>query len=307
MYRIRLHGRGGQGIKTAAQILGSAFFLSGFEVQDAPRYGAERRGAPVLATLRAARQPIDERGAIVRADLLLVADETLFQVPVAGVLQGADADTVLLMLGVESAARWRERLAFAGRIFMVPPDDEEAHPAIPLIGAAARMSGVISAANLEQALRHELSGFGAARVQTELRRAMHVYLEFSEREGALREAPAPSAESYAHPDWVALTAEAARSAAPVIRAGANSAGSRTGFWRTQRPVIDYQRCGRCSWICSTLCPDSAIKVGADRSPVIDYEHCKGCLVCVTVCPPHAITVMAEQSAVFAAAAPGVAP
>ena len=48
MYRIRLHGRGGQGIKTAGRILGTAFFLEGFEVQDAPRYGAERRARPCL-------------------------------------------------------------------------------------------------------------------------------------------------------------------------------------------------------------------------------------------------------------------
>ena len=49
MYRIRFHGRGGQGVKTASQILSSALFLEGFEVQDAPRYGAERRGAPIFA------------------------------------------------------------------------------------------------------------------------------------------------------------------------------------------------------------------------------------------------------------------
>ena len=47
MYRIRLHGRGGQGTKTASRILGSALFAEGYEVQDAPRYGAERRGAAI--------------------------------------------------------------------------------------------------------------------------------------------------------------------------------------------------------------------------------------------------------------------
>ena len=46
MFRIRFHGRGGQGMKTASRILGTAFFKTGYEVQDAPRYGAERRGAP---------------------------------------------------------------------------------------------------------------------------------------------------------------------------------------------------------------------------------------------------------------------
>ena len=62
MFRIRFHGRGGQGMKTASRILGAAFFRAGYEVQDAPRYGAERRGAPMLAYVRAARQPINERG-----------------------------------------------------------------------------------------------------------------------------------------------------------------------------------------------------------------------------------------------------
>ena len=59
MYRIRFHGRGGQGMKTASRILGSAFFQEGYEVQDAPRYGAERRGAPIFAYVRAARTRIN--------------------------------------------------------------------------------------------------------------------------------------------------------------------------------------------------------------------------------------------------------
>ena len=66
MYRIRFHGRGGQGMKTASRILGSAFFNEGFEVQDAPRYGAERRGAPIFAYVRADRSEIRERGVILR-------------------------------------------------------------------------------------------------------------------------------------------------------------------------------------------------------------------------------------------------
>jgi len=73
MYRIRFHGRGGQGIKTASRILGTALFLEGYRVQDAPRYGAERRGAPIFAYVRAAHDVINERGIITRPDLVLVA------------------------------------------------------------------------------------------------------------------------------------------------------------------------------------------------------------------------------------------
>ena len=75
MFRIRFHGRGGQGIKTASRILGSAFFRQGFEVQDAPVYGAERRGAPVFAYVRAAREAmaLAKTNSVIRARRQLVA------------------------------------------------------------------------------------------------------------------------------------------------------------------------------------------------------------------------------------------
>ena len=68
MLRIRFHGRGGQGMKTASRILGAAAFHAGCVVQDAPVYGAERRGAPMAAFTRIAHAPILERGAIMQAD-----------------------------------------------------------------------------------------------------------------------------------------------------------------------------------------------------------------------------------------------
>lgn len=67
MFRIRFHGRGGQGMKTASRNLGTAFFMAGYEVQDAPRYGAERRGAPIFAYVRADRSQINERGMVTSA------------------------------------------------------------------------------------------------------------------------------------------------------------------------------------------------------------------------------------------------
>lgn len=51
MIRVRFHGRGGQGAKTASRIVGTAAFLQGYTAQDSPIYGAERRGAPVAASL----------------------------------------------------------------------------------------------------------------------------------------------------------------------------------------------------------------------------------------------------------------
>ena len=71
---------------------------------------------------------------------------------------------------------------------------------------------------------------------------------------------------------------------------------RTGLWRTMRPVINYEKCSGCWWVCSTYCPDGAINVRDDGKPDIDYDHCKGCLVCVAQCPPHAIESIPEYLA-----------
>jgi len=74
---------------------------------------------------------------------------------------------------------------------------------------------------------------------------------------------------------------------------------RTGLWRTMRPVIDYERCRRCNWVCSSCCPDNAISVAEDGRPVIDLDHCKGCMICVAQCPPHAIEAVPEVEAAAA--------
>ena len=101
------------------------------------------------------------------------------------------------------------------------------------------------------------------------------------------------ASGYREPDWIELPFEDATISAPIIHATDNSVQVRTGLWRTMRPVIDYDHCGKCWWVCSTFCPDGAIKVD-DKTPVIDYNHCKGCMVCVAECPNHAIEAIPEH-------------
>lgn len=302
MYRVRFHGRGGQGIKTAAQFLGSAFFLAGLEVQDAPRYGAERRGAPMFAYVRAAHAPIKERGIISRPDLVVVADETLVSVAAAGVLQGLDAHSILLINSSETAQTWRNRLNHVGVVLTLPVSQSSAmHTDAAVIGAscagaAARLVGVIGRQQLAQAIRLELGGHPADVVERNLVQAFAAFDAMAAHAGSVREGAAVSARAYQTPEWIEVPLDDVHVSAPDIRASATSELSRTGAWRSARPVIDYDRCNRCTWICSTLCPDSAIKVDADHTPRIDYDHCKACMVCVAVCPPHAIRIVAERAA-----------
>jgi pyruvate ferredoxin oxidoreductase gamma subunit len=306
MFRVRFHGRGGQGIKTAARVLGSAFFAEGFEAQDAPLYGAERRGAPIHATVRAARTPIFERGPARRPDLVAVADETLFAVASAAVLAGVTPAAVMLVRGAEPAETWRRRLQLAGAVLALPPaagaasatrgpDDARLH-GVACAGAAARLVGVIGRDALARALAEELAALPAADRAASEARALAAWDAMAPNAGLVREGPESDVASLAPPAWVELGAEPGAASEAVIAAPATSVEVRTGLWRTMRPVIDADRCHHCSWICSTYCPDGAIHVDAEHRPSIDYDHCKGCLVCVAVCPPHAIRAESEREA-----------
>ncbi len=307
MFRIRFHGRGGQGMKTASRILGSAFFAAGYQVQDAPRYGAERRGAPIFAYVRAARAPINERGVIGEPDLVVVADDSLVAIPAAGVCQGLDEHAILLINSHDDAETWRQRLNLRGRVLVLPapaatPDRAE----LPYIGAAcagaaAALSGVIERGQLEAAVREELGGMASAVVAANLVQALGAFDQLQTAPVRVTERAARNAADYRAPAWLDLGFEEVERSAPAIHGALTSVQVRTGLWRTLRPVIEYVRCSGCWWVCSTFCPDSAIRVEQGR-PVVDYDHCKGCMICVAKCPPHAITAIPEHEAQAAEAA-----
>lgn len=300
MYRIRFHGRGGQGIKTASRMLGSALFREGFRVQDAPRYGAERRGAPIFAYVRAARGEIHERGIITRPDLVIVVDDSLMSIPTAGVCQGLVGHAVLLLVSRDPVERWVHRLNLANPVIVLaPPDDVEEpadmpHAGAAAAGAAARLLGVVSREALVGGVEDELAAMAARVREHNLAAALDAWDAVAEHAGLVAEGGQQAADAFEAPRWVDALFEEARISAPVIHDKLTSVEVRTGLWRTMRPVIDYERCNRCWWVCSTFCPDSAIAVDEHGSPTIDYDHCKGCMICVAKCPPHAIAAIPEH-------------
>ncbi|MEJ2718689.1 MAG: 2-oxoacid:acceptor oxidoreductase family protein [Deltaproteobacteria bacterium] len=93
MKEIKVLGRGGQGAVTAAQVLATAVFLEGRWAQTFPQFGAERRGAPVIAYVRWDNQPIATRSKVYSPDVVLVLDFNLFKMskPLADVKSGGTA------------------------------------------------------------------------------------------------------------------------------------------------------------------------------------------------------------------------
>ncbi len=79
---------------------------------------------------------------------------------------------------------------------------------------------------------------------------------------------------------------------PLSRPKKGVAG-KTGFWRTEKPVVDKEKCVKC-WLCEIYCPVDVIRVEPETGPTIDYDYCKGCGVCSNVCPSGAITMVPEE-------------
>ena len=71
--------------------------MEGFNVQDFPLYGAERRGAPLTAYTRISDGTIFERGIISSPDIVIIADDSLIEEPMADPLNGADTNTIIII------------------------------------------------------------------------------------------------------------------------------------------------------------------------------------------------------------------
>jgi pyruvate ferredoxin oxidoreductase gamma subunit len=76
---LRIHGRGGQGSVTAAELIATAAFAGGVHTQAFPAFGVERRGAPVQAFVRFSNEKIRLRSQIYEPDYIIVQDSTLIR------------------------------------------------------------------------------------------------------------------------------------------------------------------------------------------------------------------------------------
>jgi pyruvate ferredoxin oxidoreductase gamma subunit len=166
MHTVRIHGRGGQGVVSAAELLSMAAFTDGKHAQAFPSFGSERMGAPVTAFCRIASHAIRTREAVTHPDSLIVQDPTLLhQVELfAGLSPGG---YVLINstfspgeLGIEDV----RKIMPSGHVWVVPASDigmkhvKRPIASTPLLGAFAAMTGVIELASLQSAIRYKFPG-----------------------------------------------------------------------------------------------------------------------------------------------------
>ncbi len=160
MFQVRIHGRGGQGVVTAAELLSLAAFSEGKWAQAFPSFGSERTGAPVTAFCRIDDREIRTREPIVSPDALVVQDATLLHhVDVFG---GLNADGYVLInsgrpfealgLGEWSRGFRRERLLTVAASEIARDEPDRARPNAALLGGVAAQTGVVSLASVVGAI-----------------------------------------------------------------------------------------------------------------------------------------------------------
>jgi pyruvate ferredoxin oxidoreductase gamma subunit len=160
MIEIRLHGRGGQGAVTAAELLAVSAFDDGREAQAFPAFGVERRGAPVMAFCRIAEEPIRVRTQIYAPDYVIVQDPTLLDT--VNVLAGMKPTGTVLINSEKPAAELG--LQTSARVITFPATqiamEELGRPIMntAILGAFAGLSGMISAEAIERSIRHRFRG-----------------------------------------------------------------------------------------------------------------------------------------------------
>jgi pyruvate ferredoxin oxidoreductase gamma subunit len=166
MFQIRIHGRGGQGVVTAAEILSIAAFKDGKYAQAFPSFGSERMGAPVMAFCRINEKEIRLREPVMQPDALIIQDPILLhQVELFAGLKPAGYVLINSTQSLEQLGIGEFLSALPeGHVWTIPATDIAMKyvgrplPNAALIGGFAAMTGQLRLASVQAAIREKFSG-----------------------------------------------------------------------------------------------------------------------------------------------------
>lgn len=166
MFQVRIHGRGGQGVVTGAEMMSIAAFQGGRHAQAFPSFGSERTGAPVVAFCRMDDKEIRLREPIMQPDAIIIQDPTLLHQ--VDVFSGLKKDGYILI----NTTRTFAELGLGefvkdfkpGHLLTVPASElamnhvGRAVPNVPLLGAFAALCGLISLEAVQSAIDQKFKG-----------------------------------------------------------------------------------------------------------------------------------------------------
>lgn len=177
MEQIRIHGRGGQGVVTAAELIALAAFYEGKQAQSFPNFGVERTGAPIQSYARISDQAIITREQIYSPTILVIQDATLLDS--VDVLSGADKNTRVIINAGEN--RWLNLNIPTKNIYLSPATEIALHifgkniVNTVILGALAKFTGLISLESLKKAIAEKFRDKGQALIDKNIQAVTQAY------------------------------------------------------------------------------------------------------------------------------------
>jgi pyruvate ferredoxin oxidoreductase gamma subunit len=174
MIEVRIHGRGGQGAVTSAELMALAAIDEGRYAQAFPSFGPERRGAPVVAFLRVSDDQIRVRSKVYQPDVVVVLDPSLLDI--VDVSAGLKPKGTVIVNSAKSAEQLQKQYGFKGRLATVDATKiamEEMRVPITnttMLGALIKATGMTRMASMENPLKDRF-GKIAERNQKSMQRA----------------------------------------------------------------------------------------------------------------------------------------
>lgn len=164
MLEVRLHGRGGQGAVTSAELIAEAAINEGKYAQAFPSFGPERRGAPVRAFIRIDAEPIRLRNEVEEPDVVVVLDPTLTSV--VNVAEGLKKDGIVIVNTSKSAEEVKKEYNIQARVATVNATKIATEilgrpiANTTMIGALVKTTNIINIETLKAAFGHRFGKLG---------------------------------------------------------------------------------------------------------------------------------------------------
>ena len=162
LLEIRFHGRGGQGVKTAALLLAEAAFEQGKEVQGFADYGPERAGAPVAGFTRISDKKITIHSFITNPDIVVIIEGTL--VDTIPVLDGQPEDGPVIVNTTLTPQEIAKKLGKKTNVHTIDATGislaifNRDFPNAPILGAISKVTGIVPIEAIEYVFKKKFAG-----------------------------------------------------------------------------------------------------------------------------------------------------
>jgi 2-oxoacid:acceptor oxidoreductase gamma subunit (pyruvate/2-ketoisovalerate family)/2-oxoacid:acceptor oxidoreductase delta subunit (pyruvate/2-ketoisovalerate family) len=277
----------------AAQALASAAHVEGGYATAFPFFGAERRGAPVLAFTRIDEKRIYRKTQVYEPDFVVVLDEGLLET--VNVVEGLKKGGVVVVnttrkpeevdVGIDTKLATIDATSVALEVLKQPATNSS------ILGALAKATGLVSIESVEKGIMQVFGDRLGPKIGEKNAKAARVAFDRTIVGESRGKRVLKTAEK-----WLPDVNEQPMGVAAVSRntnAGAVGPGSflenKTGSWKVFRPEYDQEKCTMCNF-CWFYCPEGCIYRKDDRME-FDMDYCKGCGICANECPVEAIKMV----------------